>query len=344
MRPATALLALAATAMLGLSGCGSVQGIAEPVPSVPTLELAAPTSSISSTSKKKPKRKPSGTTTPTTTTTTQAQPDGSGTTTRRPSTGFPTADSTGVPNGTKLTAVTGDKTFSADGQTISGKDFRGFVRVTGSNVTIKNSIFRGRATSTNAALLDTEDGSGTVVQDSEFVPAQPSATIDGIWARNTKLYRVHVHGGVDGIKAQSNTLVQDSYIHDMDWFSSDPNQGGGETHNDGVQSFAFESNVTLRHNTIDMSTTKNGNAAWQSSAKNSVAERNYLDGGGCSLNFDHKPLNGPLTGIVIRDNRFGRHQFYKCGVILSTQSQLAAYSGNVWHDTGTPIPPPERHD
>lgn len=258
----------------------------------------------------------------------------------------PDASNTGVVAGVSLTVVNGDQTYgpSANGQTITGKDFHGFVRVTGANITFTNCIFHGRATTSNNALLDTEDSTGTItVKDSEFVPSNPSATIDGLSTRNTNIYRAHIHGSVDGMKADSNTLVQDSYIHDMSWFAHDPNQGGGPTHNDGVQSFLDESNVTLRHNTIDMSTTTDGNAALQSSASNTHVEKNWLDGGGCTLNFNH--VNKPLGNIYITGNRFGRHQgFTGCAILISTQTTLSQNSGNVWDDTGTPIPAPQQHD
>jgi hypothetical protein len=251
----------------------------------------------------------------------------------------------------QLTIVSGDQTYgpSFNGQTITGKDFKGFVTVTGANITFTNCKFEGKATSSNHALLDTEDSTGTItVQDSEFVPSNPSATIDGLWTRNANLYRINVHGSVDGMKGDSNTLVQDSYIHDMKWFASDPNQGGGETHNDGVQTFAGEVNVTLRHNNIDLSGVKdsNGNpasnAAWQASANNSLADSNWFDGGGCTLNFAHHDT--PLVNTVT-NNRFGRHQFFTgCAILLSTQSSLKQNSGNVWDDAGTSIPPPQQHD
>jgi hypothetical protein len=73
-----------------------------------------------------------------------------------------------------------------------------------------------------------------------------------MWLTNTNVYRAHVHGGVDGIKTFGNVLIEDSYIHGMQWFRNDPNQGGGETHNDGVQSWNGPPNTTLRHNKIDM--------------------------------------------------------------------------------------------
>ncbi|GAA4248231.1 hypothetical protein [Dactylosporangium darangshiense] len=256
--------------------------------------------------------------------------------------GKPDASSTGVRPGTQLTVVNGDQTFSTDNQVISGKDFHGFVKVTGKNIRFVNCVFRGRATSSNNALLDTDRGTGTVVEDSEFVPSNPSATLDGVYANNLSIYRANIHGSVDGVKTGSNVLVQDSYIHDMSWFASDPNQGGGATHNDGVQGFLGDSNVVLKHNNIDMSTTHDGNAAFQDSAKNARVEDNWLDGGGCTLNFNH--VNAPLGGIVVINNRFGRHSSFKCPILLSTQTTLTTNSGNVWADTGQPIPAPQRHD
>ena len=259
-----------------------------------------------------------------------------------PRTGKPGSANTGVVPGTPLTVVNGAQTFATNGAIISGKDFHGFVKVTGANIIFRNCIFRGGATSNNAAPLDTEQGTNTVVEDSEVVPSNPTATIDGIWANSTSIYRANIHGSVDGVKTGSDVLVQDSYIHDMSWFASDPNQGGGPTHNDGVQSFLGDARVTLRHNTIDMSTTKDANAAFQGSAKESHIESNWLDGGGCTLNFDH--VNAPLTGIYVTNNRFGRHSFFDCPILISTQTVLTVNSGNVWDDTGMPIPPPEQHD
>lgn len=258
----------------------------------------------------------------------------------------PTATNTGLLDASILTVVNGDTTYStsSNGQTISNKDFKGFVRVTGANITFTNCKFEGRATNSNEALLDTEDSTGTItVKDSEFIPSNPSATIDGLWTRRTNVYRANIHGSVDGMKADSDTLVQDSYIHDMHWFASDPNQGGGPTHNDGAQSFLGESNITLRHNNIDMSTTQDANAALQSSASNTHVENNWLDGGGCTLNFNH--VNKPLGNIYITGNRFGRHQgFSGCVVLISTQTTLTQYSSNVWDDTGAAVPAPQQHD
>src|SRR6266699_3118051 len=55
-------------------------------------------------------------------------------------TGFPTADSTGVPSGTTLTAYTGPMTITTDGTVIENKIINGGLDITGANVTIRNCI------------------------------------------------------------------------------------------------------------------------------------------------------------------------------------------------------------
>jgi hypothetical protein len=306
----------------------TVGGPSTTPPSAPGTPSASPSTSPTTTPTSGPTVGPS-----TGPTTTPTQPAG---------TAKPDASNTGVVAGTALTVVNGDQTFSTSGQVITGKDFHGYVKVTGSNITFINCIFRGGTPNGDNGLLNTEAGTNTVVEDSEFVPLHPAATIDGVWTANTKLYRVNIHGSVDGMKAGNNTLVQDSYIHDMSWFASDPNQGGGPTHNDGVQSFDGVSGVTLRHNNIDMSTTYDGNSALQDSASNVTVDNNWLDGGGCTLNFaDH---GHSLPALVVTNNRFGRHSAYQCPILLSNLLSLAQNTGNVWVDTGTPIPAPQQHD
>ncbi|PRX61401.1 hypothetical protein B0I32_115255 [Nonomuraea fuscirosea] len=258
--------------------------------------------------------------------------------------GFPDAASTGVPPGTTLTDVAGDQIFARDGEVVEGQVFYGFVTVTARGVTFRKCVFRGGPTEETRPLVDSEHARDTVIEDSEFYPTHPSPSIDGIWAGHTKIYRSEFHGTVDGIKAHTGTLVQDSYIHDLSWFASDPDQGGESTHNDGVQAFAEQRGVTLRHNTIDVSTTEDPNAAVQSSADDLRVEDNYLDGGACVVNIDHTPLGRPLTGQRVTGNRFGRASAYDCPILLSTRAELRAGSGNVWHDSGDPIPSPEQHD
>lgn len=259
--------------------------------------------------------------------------------------GKPGPGNTGVPAGTKLKVVTGDQTYAKSNQVISGLDIRGYVRITGRNVTLRNSIVRGGAKRCNANVISVE-GSARIER-TEIRPTNPNACLDGIRGSNLTMVGLNIHGVVDGIKAGANVLLQDSYIHDLSWFASDPNQGGGETHNDAVQSFGTR-NITLRHNTLLAGS--QGNAAWQvtqddgGTATSLRVENNWLDGGGCTLNFAHKGGPTPMTGIHIVGNRFGRGSTHDCPILISTQTRLTRNSGNVFVDTGDPIPAPEQHD
>jgi hypothetical protein len=274
--------------------------------------------------------------------------------TRRPSSvtgssgGKPTSSNTGVPAGVSLRVVSGDQVYTKDNQVVSGVDIRGYVRIRAKNVTIKNSIVRGGAPRCNAAVIFVERGQSATIQDTDVVASRPNACLDGIWAENATLLRLDIRNVVDGVKAFNNVTLRDSYIHDLSYFASDPNQGGGATHNDAVQTYEGNRNVTLRHNNLTVG--RQGNAAYQVTqdggkvASNLRIEDNWLDGGGCTLNFSHKGGPTPMTGIYVVNNRFGRNSVFNCPILLSTGTKLSQNSGNVWVDTGGSIPRPQQHD
>jgi hypothetical protein len=262
--------------------------------------------------------------------------------------GKPGADNTGVPAGVRLRVVTGNQTYGRDNQVISGLDIRGYVRITGRNVTLKNSIVRGGAKRCNAAVIHVEDDASATVQDTEIRPENPNACLDGVWAENATLVRLDIHDVVDGVKAFDNVTLRDSWVHNLSFFASDPNQGGGSTHNDAVQTYEANRNILLRHNTLDVG--RRGNAAYQltqdggRAAANIRIEDNWLDGGGCTLNFSHKGGPTPMTGIHVTGNRFGPNSVFNCPILLSTGTRLSRNSGNTWTGSGRAIPSPQRHD
>jgi hypothetical protein len=230
-------------------------------------------------------------------------------------------------------------------------DVHGFVQITAKHVTIKDSIIRGGPNPRcNSAVvwIRADDGASATIEDSEIDPTHPSPCLDGIWATNATLQRMNIHGAVDGVKAYDHVTIEDSYIHDLSWFASDPNQDGGATHNDDVQTYEGNEHIVLRHNT--MSPGPKGNSAYQVTqdggkvSTDLYIEYNWLDGGGCTLNFSHKGGPTPMTGIYVIGNRFGRHSTFQCPILVSTQTFLSKNTGNVWDDTGAPIPPPQRHD
>lgn len=258
---------------------------------------------------------------------------------------WPGLQNTGVSPDQNLTVVSGNQTYgpSYNGQTISNQEFRGFVTVTGGNITFVNCWFRGGTAPSKRWLLDSRNGSNTVVIDSTFAPMNPSVYIDGVIASNTTLERVDISGTVDGVKASDNVIIRNSYIRDMSWFASDPDQGGGSTHNDGVQ-ILNGSNIQLIHNTITPAGQNGSNAAVQitqdfGAVGSVLIEKNYVDYGGCTLNVANKPLSS-LSGVSIIDNRFGHNQgFNNCTIKKQSGVTFANYTGNLWGDNDLPIPP-----
>jgi hypothetical protein len=264
-----------------------------------------------------------------------------------PSDNRPSERNTGAPEGTKLRVVEGDRTFGKNGQVYSGLDIRGNVRITGSNITLRRSIIRGAGRMkgdqcTTAAVISIDGGSNVTIEDVEAYGASPNACLDGIWAKNATLTRVNIHRVVDGVKAYDNVLIQDSYIHSLISFPSDPAQNGGPTHNDGVQTWEGNRNITIRRNTITLS--RGHNAAYQVNQTRGLPATdirvldNWLDSGGCTLNFT-QGAGPPITGIFVVNNRFGPTT--QCPIFLNGAT-LSANKGNVWDETGAPIPPPRR--
>jgi hypothetical protein len=81
---------------------------------------------------------------------------------------------------------------------------------------------------------------GLLVEDSEIIGTSGDVT-SGVAFANYTARRLNIHGMADGLKADSNVLIEDCWIHDL-------SNGAGE-HNDGVQSTGGKG-VTIRHNSI----------------------------------------------------------------------------------------------
>jgi hypothetical protein len=252
----------------------------------------------------------------------------------------PTASNTGVPAGFLPSLVNGDMTITQDGTTIDGKDISGFLIIKASNVRVTRSIVRGHSTpyTQNTGVIRIDSGSNILLEDVEVAVAAPSATVDGIWGDHFVGRRLNIHGGVDGLKAGASTTLECSYIHDQVYFASDPNQGGGPTHNDAIQILEGTAIHIVGNQLV---AAKDQNAAIQVTQDFGAVgdlrlESNWADGGGCTFNISHKGA-ASLTDVHVIGNRFGRNSFYGCPILESTQTTLDL-SGNVWDDTGMTVP------
>jgi len=236
-----------------------------------------------------------------------------------------------------LTVHQGDLTITTAGATYSGLDIHGFVRVEAPNVTIKDSIIRGGVSTTDIGLVNDTSSTATnfLIEDSELVPSNPSVQIDGIKGWNYTALRVDIHGTTDGAKVYGNNVtIESSYIHGLVTYAHDPDQGGGQSHNDGVQVLSG-THIRIIGNTI----VGGSNTALMVTQDHGIVgdmqfNNNWVSGGTCTVNLTAKPLPS-LTGISLLNNRFGTHQ--ACS-ILDTLAVTLVASGNVYSDTGLPVP------
>src|SRR5262249_10179916 len=139
-------------------------------------------------------------------------------------------------------------------------DIHGFLTIKASNVKVTRSIVRGKATAATTAIIRIDSGTDILLEDVEVAAAEPSVDVDGVSGSNFTARRLNIHGGVDGMKLGSNSVVECSYIHDLVSFASDPNQNGGPTHNDCIQ---ILEGTTIQINGNQLVAAKDQNSAIQ---------------------------------------------------------------------------------
>lgn len=234
--------------------------------------------------------------------------------------GYPDATNTGVPPGTALTS-SGSITVSQDGAVIERLNITGSITINANNVTIRKT----RITSGDYYPIDYASSyTGLIVEDTEIIGTSSSVTA-AISFANYTARRVNVSGTADGFKADSNVIIEDSYVHDL------AVNIAADTHNDGVQTTGG-SNVTLRHNTFKLSTVAGVNACVQmgnewGSNDNWLVTDNLFDGGGWIINASPAGSNRTFSY-----NRFTRNSAYGVGDVANS-----VWTGNYYDDNGEAI-------
>ena len=238
---------------------------------------------------------------------------------------FPSSATTGVPAGTVLSPYTGPCTISASDVVIDGKTVDCYLRITGKNVQIKNSVLNG--------AIHSNSGSFSVT-DSEI---RLSATEDtGVGESNFTLTRVEITGGRRSVNCASNCTVEDSYIHSQ---GKDPS---GQAHQSGIRMGA---NSVIRHNSITCdapasapaggcSATLTGYGDFAVVQKNTIDNNLFLPGTGgyCAYggSTTGKPYSSGVNNIKFTNNIWQRGKTGVCGIWGPIVSFDKSASGNVW--------------
>ena len=252
--------------------------------------------------------------------------------------GKPNAATTGVKPGSTLTRHDGDITVTKDGTVLANLDIHGFVTVRAKNVRITNCIVRGGKSKGVATGLITDYGfAGLVITDTDVIPEFPSVYFDGIKGSDFTATRVHVRGGVDSVKIHgSNVTITDSLLENTTHFASDPQQGGGPTHNDNIQTL-YGTNLKVIGNTIRgaqnfaiLGGATRGNL-------NLVVQNNWLDGGHCTVKL--QVLHGYAESAKVTGNKFGPNRAVSSCAFTSYPAVSLTQSSNTFEITGAAVHP-----
>ena len=204
-----------------------------------------------------------------------------------PLTLFPGPGNTGVPPETDLRVLEGDFHTHTDGQVVSGLDIRGRLYIDHDNVTV---------TCTRVHRMTTNNGTGLRMWSSTLGDAHGVREGSALKWRDYTLRRVDIFGTFDGLKAEGNVDVRDSYIHDL-YRTSDNTQPNGMTHNDAVQ-IGQGSDMTFVNNTFYTWSFTDGETAGTHLLKTS-----YGDGSGYMTSaFMITDGLGPVRNVVIKGN------------------------------------------
>jgi hypothetical protein len=244
--------------------------------------------------------------------------------------GFPTAETTGVPDGTTLTPSTDLDVWTA-GAVLDGLDVQGCLTVHVPGVVVRNSRITCLDSTLRAVSL--VDAPGFVMEDSEIV-SDGSAEVAVGWSGYT-LRRVDVHGTQDGPRLGDNVTIADSYVHDLVRHDG--------VHTDGVQSTSG-ANVVVTHNTLDPrqagssdfmnSAVQLGTETGAQRLENVLFEGNFFNGGTYSVNVK---CSANVRNVVFRGNRYGHGNRY--GAVVAPAA--VTFTEDRWVDTGNLVRPVE---
>ena len=269
--------------------------------------------------------------------------------------GYPDATNSGVPAGTALTTVS-SVTLSA-GQTLEGKTVTNGVRVTGANVTIRNSVIKEPSGGNGSTAIELANGATNfTIEHSEVTGngSKTNAPESNVWNHyNNAGFKVigsYLHGVPDNIEG-AVAEVRDSFI------AVDAEYSGA--HSEDI--YLCGANANVQHSTLYNESDETslifgdgicgtGNAV--------TVENSLLAGGGYMLQPDSKGVSAPVR---IVDNRVGRclttaHQDSGGGYVCASGTDAngywprgghygldtelgssAVWSGNVWDDNSQPM-------
>jgi hypothetical protein len=253
--------------------------------------------------------------------------------------GWPSAATTGVPAGVRLTSR-GSVRVTRSGTVLNGLDVHGEIEVAADNVTIRNS--RVVNPGGTWGIIQREGHTGLTVQNCDIRGDGVRQMQFGILNQGGMITvrRADISVISNGIQTDHG-LIEDSYFHDPKFFSGD--------HNDMIMTTsgpASGRSIVIRHNTVI-------NTLEQTSAialfqdfgvvHDALVTNNLLAGGGYALyaggGSHGTPYNVQIIGNVFRRSPFSRGGHFGPVTAWDGSGQGNEWRDNVWEGTGDPVRP-----
>jgi hypothetical protein len=258
--------------------------------------------------------------------------------------GFPTPDNTGWKHtGVTLTPVNGLYTARTAGEVLDAKDFRGGIKISADNVTVKRS--RVMCGDCPGVWIDW-NVKNALIEDVEITSKSREERIDrGLTAGKTinlTVRRVYVHDTQRGIEWGYSALIEDNYVDDQ----YNPTEAHVSALGGAIQQTDVK--LVIRHNWIAGKPGNNNSGALlyyidegpNPQKVDITIEQNIINGGTYALWLSADPrLVGPVT---VRSNMFGTKYFDLCGAYnthfadkIDTYPRIQfTWEGNVWYAPG----------
>ncbi|MBZ9993082.1 right-handed parallel beta-helix repeat-containing protein [Mesorhizobium sp. BH1-1-4] len=235
-------------------------------------------------------------------------------------------------------------TITTDGTVIDGKIIDGSLRITASNVVIKNCVI----TYNDWWGVDADGAKNVTVQNSTITGPGNQGTSTGVILGSGNFIGNNISGGEHGIVLTDGaSVVKGNYLHDGGSALADPHIGGISLKG-GQNNVLIEDNTVIGKDTSDIFLQNTFGPI-----TNVTINHNYLAGDvGYNIYVEGRFDTGPTTGVSITNNYIvkGFYGYY------STSEASPAISGNTEVLPGAtptptpdpdpapvPTPPPEKH-
>lgn len=239
----------------------------------------------------------------------------------------PDERTTGVPPGTALVPIEHDVTVTEDSAVIDGQDIHGKLIIRARDVRVTRTRVRGRSDVTDV-VVDAGAAENLLIEDSEITIDAPNGTAQGLWGSSLTARRVHVHVASNGMTLQGSATLEYSFVHGTSFAVPKAS----------LVHVVAANQVRLIGN--QLAAAGQANAALQVSQETAhvddlLVDANWASGGQCSFNFALG--RGTAFQATVQNNRFMGNTAYACPIIKGTAVTLIG-GGNVWDDTGAPVP------